>query len=289
LTQLEVISDARALNAESPVWSEREGSIYWIDTRGARIFRVHLGSGRRDSWETPAKIGAIALRRGGGLLASMKSGIASLDTATGAYDFIVDPEPDRPEGRPNDGKTDRSGRYWFGTVEEEGAKPGRLYRFGADRAAAKVDEGFTFVNGIAWSPDDRRMYVGDTFGGTIYAYDFDLPSGEARNRRAFATVPKDDGIPDGMTVDAQGYVWGARPDAWKVVRYAPDGGVDRELPFPFRRPTSVIFGGDDLRTLFVTSASFRHSEEELAAQPLAGHVVAVRVDVPGLAEPEFVD
>ena len=284
---MEIVSNERALNAESPVWSARERALYWIDTRGARIYRVHLDSGKRDSWETPSKIGAIALRTGGGLLASMKSGISYLDTTSGAYEFVTNPESHRPTYRPNDGKTDRAGRYWFGTVEENGATTGTLYSFGADRTVATVDDGFIFVNGIAWSPDSTRMYVGDTFAGTIFSYDYDLASGTASNRRVFASIPSTEGIPDGMTVDSAGYIWSARPDAWSVVRYAPDGSVERTLPVPMRRPTSVILGGDDLRTLFITSASFRHTPEELEAQPLAGAVIGIRVDVPGLAEPLF--
>ncbi len=284
---MDVVSEGRALNAESPVWSAHEGALYWIDTRGARIYRLHLASGKRDAWETPAKIGAVALRRGGGLLTSMKTGLAFLDTATGAYDFLLDPEPDKPTNRPNDAKTDRAGRYWFGTVEEAGATTGSLYRFAGDRTLTRVDDGFTFVNGIAWSPDSRTMYVGDTFAGTIYAYDFDLASGEATNRRPFVVIPQTEGMPDGMTVDSEGYVWSARVDNWSIVRYAPDGTVDRTLRVPTRRPTSVIFGGDDLRTLFITSASFRLSDEELVAQPLAGTVFGVRVEVPGIAEPPF--
>lgn len=278
----------RAILGESPVWSAREGALYWIDTRAPRIYRLHLASGKRDDWDVPAKHSAIGLRRGGGLIVAMKTGLFFLDTASGQYTPVVVPEPDRPENRTNDGKVDRAGRFWFGTMEEEGKTPtGRLYRLGADHALEAIEEGMTLPNGLGWSPDNRRFYCGDSKMGTLYVYDFDLASGAARNRRPFVQIPASEGMPDGATVDSQGYVWSARVDGWSVVRYAPDGSVDRTVELPVRRPTSVIFGGDDCKTLFITTATRSLSAEELAAQPLAGAVLALRVDVPGLPEPDY--
>jgi L-arabinonolactonase len=284
---VEVVVNDRALTGESPLWSVREGALYWLDTRVPRIYRLHLASGKRDAWDPPSKVNAVGLRRGG-LVAAMKDGIWYLDTSTGAFEHIVDPEANDPTSRMNDAKTDRGGRFWFGSMEDDGKTPtGVLYRLDADRTVTAIDRGLSIPNGIAWSPDDRLLYVGDSRAGIIYAYDFDRTSGTARNRRPFVQIPAAEGMPDGATVDSRGYLWSARVGAWAIVRYAPDGTVDRTIDLPVKRPTSVMFGGDDLRTLYITTATRSLSPDELAAQPHAGAVLAVRVDVPGLPEPDF--
>jgi sugar lactone lactonase YvrE len=281
---VDVVANDRALVGESPVWSVRERALYWLDGRSDAIYRIDA-NGARTHWTTPAKVNAIALRPGG-LIVAMKSGIATLDTATGTFATIAVPEPYGPAMRMNDGKIDRAGRFWFGTMHDDAADAsGHIYRLTGSELAT-IDRGYTIPNGFAWSPDDRRMYLADSELRTIFAYDYDLASGEARNRRAFAETPPGT-MPDGATVDAGGYLWSARVGGASVARYAPDGTLDRVLELPVQRPTSVIFGGDDLRTLFITTASRRLSPEQLAAQPLAGAVLAVRVDVPGVPEPEF--
>ena len=284
-SEIDVIASDRALVAESPVWSARERALYWIDGRKDAIYRFGLADGARTQWTTPAKVNAIALRRGG-LIVAMKSGIATLDTADGTFAIVARPEPADAERRMNDGKVDRAGRFWFGTMHDDAADDrGCIYRL-AGATLTAVDQGYTIPNGFAWSPDDRRMYLADSQLGTIFAYDFDLASGAANNRRAFVrTAPGT--MPDGATIDAAGYLWSANIGGYSLVRYAPDGTIDRVLGLPVQRPTSVIFGGDDLRTLYITTASRRLSTDELAAQPLAGTVLAVRVDVPGLPEHDY--
>jgi L-arabinonolactonase len=284
---IEALVNDRAILGESPVWSQREGALYWLDTRGQKIYRMHLASGKREQWDAPAKPSALAVRRSGGLIVAMKTGIAFLDMARNAWTPVVVP-PDLPEHRTNDGKVDRAGRFWFGSMNEE-ARPGAgtLYRLDADHKLNAIEAGWTLPNGVGWSPDDTRMYFGDTGTRTMYVYDFDLASGTARNKRPFAQIPEPDGMNDGATVDSAGYVWIARVDGWALLRYAPDGTLDRTLELPLRRPTSVIFGGDDLKTLFVTTATRALSDEELQAQPLAGAVLAIRVDVPGLPETDY--
>jgi L-arabinonolactonase len=281
-----VAAHDRALTAECPMWSVREGALYWLDGRRDAIYRLEPRSGARASWATPSKVNALGLRSDG-LIVAMKSGIALLDTAAGLFSPVVDPEPERPNTRMNDGKVDRAGRFWFSTMHDEAAEPvGRLYRLSPDYALAQIDDGFTIPNGFAWSPDNRTMYVSETKLCTIYAYAFDLDSGEARDRRTFVERTAK-GAPDGATTDAQGYVWSACVGGFALARYAPDGSVDRILELPVQRPTSVIFGDDDLRTLYVTTAARGLSPEQLEAQPLAGAILSLRVDVPGLPEPEF--
>jgi L-arabinonolactonase len=281
---VEVIANDRNLTGESPVWSVREGAIYWLDTRVPRIYRVHVASGKRDDWGCPAKVNAIGTMRGG-LVCSTKDGIYYLNTATGAYEKGFDPEANDPHSRANDGKVDRAGRFWFTSMEDDGKTPtGNLYRLDTDRTVATLDGGYRVPNGLGWSPDDRKMYLGDTRAGTIFVFDFDAASGAVRNKRPYVQTPESDGMPDGLCVDSAGCVWSARVGAGAVARFAPDGTLDRRIELPVKRPTSVMLGGDDLRTLFITTASRALSDAELAAQPLAGALLAVRVDVPGLPE-----
>jgi sugar lactone lactonase YvrE len=284
---IEVIANDRALVAESPMWSASEHALYWLDGRSDAIYRIDVESGERSSWTTPAKVNALGLRAPGGLIVAMKSGIATLDTVTGAFSHLVAPAPYTGAMRMNDGKVDRAGRFWFGTMHDDAADAcGHVYRLDPNGTLATIDSGYTIPNGFAWSPDDRTMYLADSHLSTIYAYDFDAASGEARNRRPFARTAEG-AMPDGATIDAEGYLWSANVGGWGIARFAADGTLDRRLELPVQRPTSVIFGGDDLRTLFITTASRRLSPEQLAAQPLAGAILAVRVDVPGLTEHPF--
>lgn len=287
---IELVVNDRAGHAESPLWSPSEGALYWVDTRPGTIYRIHAGSGKRDAWATPTRLGAIGLRRGGGLIVAVKSGIGFLDTQAGTFEPIVDPEADLPETRINDAKVDRAGRFWFGYQEDDGATPtGALYRIDPNRVVSVHDRGYRIVNGFAWSPDNRLMYVTDTRLNTIWVYDFDHQSGVAGNRRAFAVVPAGEGTPDGTTVDRLGYVWSARNGGARLVRYAPDGSVDRTIGLPATLVTNMTFGGDDDSTLFITTGARGLSAEQLAAEPLAGAVLSVRVDVPGIPETPYED
>ena len=246
-----------------------------------------MKSGKRDIWTMPSRLGALGLRRGG-LIVALKTGIGFLDTATGAFDSVVDPEADRPDSRINDAKTDRAGRFWFGYQEDDARTPtGSLSRIDPDRTVTVLDRRYTNPNGFAWSLDNRSMYVADTSQRTIYVYDFDLATGTAERRRVFVEVPADEGRPDGTTVDSEGYIWSARNGGARLVRYAPDGRVERTVPLPVTLVTNMAFGGADLRTLYITTATRGLTDEQRAVQPLAGAILALRVDVAGIPEPLF--
>jgi L-arabinonolactonase len=284
MEQIEIVADLKMLTGESPMWSTREAALYWLDTRSDTIFRRDVSGGIR-RWTTPAKVNALGLAPAG-LIVGMKGSVALFDLQSGVFTHLIDPAPGRTELRLNDGKVDRAGRFWFSTMEDNaGAAIGSIYQL-AGTSLTLIDEEFTIPNGFAWSPDDSTMYLADSKLGCIYAYDFSLADGAAKNRRVFSDVPNV-GNPDGATADAQGFVWSARPGEWSVVRLDREGNVDRVVRLPVQRPTSVIFGGDDLRTLFVTSGTRGLSPEQLAGQPHAGALLAVEVDVPGLPEPEF--
>jgi sugar lactone lactonase YvrE len=284
---IEVIANDHNLTGESPLWSVNEGALYWLDTRIPRIYRVHIASGKRSDWGCPSKVNAIGLMRGG-LVCSTKDGIYYLNTSTGAYEKGFDPEANDPHSRANDGKVDRAGRFWFTSMEDDGKTPtGKLYRLDADRTVVTLDAGYSVPNGLGWSPDEKLMYLGDTRAATIYVFDFERASGSVRNKRPYVQTAASDGMPDGLCVDSNGYVWSARVGAGAVARFAPDGKLDRRIELPVSRPTSVMLGGDDLRTLFISTASRALTDDQLKAQPLAGAMLAVRVDVPGLPELDY--
>jgi sugar lactone lactonase YvrE len=271
---------------EVPIWSLREQALYWIDAFKPAIHRLDPASGAVASWTPPVKLGSFALRAAGGMLLASRAGLGLYDPATGAFELLCNPEADRPNNLLNDGRCDRRGRFWVGSMDKMIEQPSaRLYRFDQDRACRVMAEDIFLTNGIAFSPDDRTLYMADSHHKTIYRYDFDLANGAIANRRVFATPAQ--GLPDGACVDREGFLWSAQFDAGQVVRYAPDGRLDRTIELPVSRPTACTFGGADLGTLFVTTARLRLSEAERAAQPDAGGLLAIEVGVTGLPEPEF--
>jgi len=271
---------------EVPIWSVREQALYWIDAFKPALHRFDPASRAVASWTPPVKLGSFALRTGGGMLLASRDGIGLFDPATGGFELVCNPESDRPNNLLNDGRCDRRGRFWVGSMDKMIQQPSaRLYRFDPDRSCHVMADDIFLTNGIAFSPDDRTMYMADSHHKTIYRYDFDLAAGSITNRCVFAT--SEIGLPDGACVDREGFLWIAQFDAGRVVRYAPDGRLDRTIALPVSRPTACTFGGADLGTLFVTTARLRLSEAERVVQPDAGGLLAIEVGVTGLPEPEF--
>jgi sugar lactone lactonase YvrE len=236
----------------------------------------------------PEPVGAIALRAGGGLVAAARSGFAYIDRDGAMSPAFCTPEADRPGNRFNDGKCDRAGRFWAASMHDGETDPsGSLYRLDASHRCERADDGFVIGNGLGWSPDNRTFYFTDSVARRIFAYDFDIDSGAIGRKRLFATIPDDAGFPDGLCVDAEGHVWSAHWDGWRVTRYAPDGRIVEVLRVPVPRPTSCAFGGSDLATLFITSARINLGAADLARSPLSGSVLSLRPDRNGLAEPSF--
>lgn len=284
---LEVVVNDRSPHAESPLWSAAEGALYWVDTRLTRIYRYEIATGRRTFWEPASRLGAVGLHRDG-LVVAEKNGVAVLNTSTSEFRVLVDPEASDEQSRINDAKVDRGGRFWVGYQEDfSKTATGTLYAIGVDCSVRAVDGGYVNPNGFTWSLDNRRMYVSDTRIRTIWVYDFDPHSGTASNRRVFAEVPADEGTPDGATVDSTDFVWSARNGGGCIVRYAPDGSLDRKIPIPALQVTNMTFGGADLRTMYVTTAWASLTQEQYWAQPLAGAILSLQVDVPGVEEPFF--
>lgn len=273
---------------EGPVWSAADQQLFWVDTLAPAIHRSDPISGKTETLALTELISALVLREGGGLVAAMQGGYKSVDFASGKVATISSPEADLRGNRFNDGSCDSRGRFWAGTLALDlTPSAGTLYRLDPDGSVHVMERGVHMPNGLGWSPDDRLFYFTDTAVRRIFVYDFDADSGSIRNKRVFAEVPEENIAPDGLAVDAEGFVWSAQWNGWRVVRYDPRGRVDRMLALPVPRPTNCVFGGTDFSTLYVTSASFGLSAGQLAESPLSGSVLSVDVGVKGLPAPPF--
>ena len=290
MTDVQLIADTKNVLGEGPIWCPIERVLYRVDNLDPKIHRYDPATGSVQTWPMPEEIGSMVLREGSGIVAAMKSGFCFIDLETGKIDPIVDPEPDKPDNRMNDGKCDRRGRYWCGSMNSyfPATEPtAALYKLDPDLGCYKMDEGYIISNGMAWSPDDRTMYFADTRADIVFAYDFDIDTGTISNRRNFISTADTPGRADGATVDAEGFYWCAHVWDWSVVRYDPKGREDRRIRFPVRNVTCVAFGGDNLDVLYVTSSTARQPAEDLASQPMAGGLMAIDVGVKGLPEPRF--
>lgn len=271
---------------EGPVWSAAEAALWFVDIKGRRIHRYDAASGQGRSWEAPTQPGFLAPLADGGWLAGLKSGLHRFDPASGDFSRMAEVEPDRPDNRLNDGCVDRSGRLWFGSMHDGESDPtGRLYRLDAGGRLSVHDDGYVITNGPAFSPDGRALYHTDTLARAIYVFDVD-PSGGLGARRLFAQIEPAAGYPDGPAVDAEGCVWTGLFGGWGLNRYSPAGELIGHVAFPCANVTKPAFGGDDLMTLYATTAWKGLSAAERADQPLAGGLFALRVDTPGLPQME---
>ena len=280
------VADVQAVLGEGPVWVGREAALYWLDIKGLKIFR--LGEdGEVESWPTPFRIGSIAPRAGGGFIAGTEHGFALVDLDSNSFDLIADPDANLPGNRFNDGKVDRSGRFWAGTMDdrEESAR-GTLYRLDSDRRWTAVDRGYRVTNGPAFSPAGDVMYHNDSARQVTYAFDID-ELGTASNKRTFLTFGPGDGYPDGMTVDSEGCLWIAFWDGGCVRRFSPAGECLGTVETPVSRPTSCAFGGINLDRLYITSARIGLDERQLSKEPRAGGLFVAAVNAKGIAERAF--
>lgn len=276
------------LNPESPIWNARQSTLSWVDLLDPHLGSIKIGRDPAPAVPLHELVSCIALRQSGGLIAATRRGLAALDPESGSLTPIAEIEADRPRNRPNDGRCDRAGRFWVGTMAMGGgAAQGALYRVGADHHVARIDSGFGVSNGIAWSPDDRWMYFVDSRVRTIYRYRFDLASGAAEGREVFVDLTGEAGNPAGLAVDSEGHVWSAIWDGWAVKRFDPKGRVERVIRLPVPRPTSCTFGGRGLTTLYVTTARTRLSRERLQESPLSGSIFALPGTIRGQADTPF--
>jgi sugar lactone lactonase YvrE len=281
---MECIAAVGATLGEGPVWIEREQALYWVDIPEKRVFRWSQARGVR-SIDVARHVCSLVPRASGGFVGGGYDGFLALD-ADFSIEVIGNPEVELPRNRFNDGKLDRSGRLWAGTMDRlEQETTGSLYRLDPDLTWTRIDSGYHVSNGPAFSIDGRTMFHTDSARQTVYAFDVDASG--AHNRRVHLRFGDGDGYPDGMTVDAEDCLWIAFWDGWCVRRFSPGGEQLAELRVPVQRPTSVAFGGAGFDRLFITSASRDLSADERAAQPHAGGLFMAVPGVRGVPDTVF--
>lgn len=282
---MECIADVGATLGEGPVWIAREAALYWVDIPEQKLFRWSEAEGLRII-DPGFHLCSIAARAKGGYVGAGYDGFCEID-AQHRLTLIGNPEPDLPANRFNDGKVDRAGRFWAGTMDRtEREASGSLYRLDPNLSWTRIDSEYRVTNGPAFGLDGRTLYHSDSALQRVYAFDL-ADDGSVSNRRVHLQFGDGDFYPDGMTIDAEDCLWIAFWDGWCVRRFSPAGEKLAELRVPAQRPTSVAFGGPDLDMLFVTTARRDLSPDELTGQPQAGGLFLVRPGVRGVAEPMF--
>ncbi len=294
IIDFDVLSPTRDRVGESPLWSVREQALYWVDIEGHAIRRLDWATRAVTSWQTPERVGCIALRAGGGFVGGMESGVFAIDLPPGGgaaqTRLLQAVQHPRAGMRFNDGRLDRQGRLWASTLVMDGslaAADGALYRFDGQGLSAPLVRGLVTGNGLAFSPDGRRMYLSDSHPTVQRIWQLDLgEDGMPRNQREFVDMRPLPGRPDGAAIDTEGGYWICGTGAGQIHRFTPDGRLDRSIAVPFSKPAMCSFGGPDLSWLFVTSIP--------PVQPAPGFdpafdgaVIALRPGAQGVAEPEF--
>jgi sugar lactone lactonase YvrE len=298
---IECLIDCANHLGEGPVWDIEDGCLYWVDSTGRRVgkpdvWRYDPVRDKVDHWTVGRDIGAMALRKDGGAVLAMSDGFYTFDFRSGGVEAVATITDDTTRARLNDGKCDRRGRFFAGGMDDKEELPlCSLWRLDPDFSLTQVDKGIICSNGPCWSPDDKLFYFADTFRHEIWAYDYDIETGTAHNRRVFTSTRDDGGFADGSTVDEEGFVWNAQVISGDLIRYAPDGSVDRKIGMPVRNITSVMFGGDNLDEIYVTSmarvqhpATHDHFARQVKPQFCAGALFRIRgLGIRGVPESRF--
>ena len=280
----------QAIVGESPVWHPEDQSLYWVDIQSRQIHRFHPASGANQTFNLPEIVTCIALRAAGGLVLTLRKHFAFFQPSTSKLERLGEVEPDLPNNRFNDGNCDPQGRFWAGTMDAVNwsAPAGNLYRLDPDKTITRSQENVICSNGSGWSPDGRKMYFTESFRYTILVFDFDPRMGAISNRLPFVTLDSNSGgFPDGLTVDADGFVWSNVVGLGQIRRYDPRGKLERIVQLPVPRATDCTFGGTDLKTLYVTTARETMTVDQLAGAPLSGSLFAIDCDVRGLPSNSF--
>lgn len=289
MTEIRCAIRAQDVLGETPLWCTQTQSLWWLDIDGTKVQRFTPATGNHDVFPLKAGyVGSLALCRDGGLLVALDRALHRFDPATGALTRLCEVEPDTLDNRLNDGRCDAQGRLWVGTMDNQLTRPnGSFYRVDPDGVVTRQFSDIMVSNTVAIAPDQRTLYFSDTRRFVTWAFDLDVTEGKIANRRVFVDYTATRERPDGACVDSLGCIWTAIFAAGKIVRYTPQGRLDRVVPVPVTNPTCLCFGGADLKTLFITSARKFLSPERLQAEPLAGSVLAFETDVPGLPEQRF--
>lgn len=284
------VAASQDILGETPLWCEPTRSLLWIDVDRATLHRAHPASGRRDSFRFDARhLGGLALRREPGcVVLALDTSLHTFDLGRGRLELLAEVEPATRGTRLNDGRCDGRGHLWIGTMDNGLASPsGSFYRVGADGTVVHQFGDVIVSNTVAVSPDQRTLYFSDTRRYLTWAFDLDPETGTLSGRRIFVDHRERRERPDGACVDREGALWVAMFAGARVDRYTADGRLERSIALPVTNPTCVCLGGAEYRTLFITTARKFLSDEQLAREPLAGSVLAVDVEVPGMPERRF--
>jgi sugar lactone lactonase YvrE len=245
---IECVVDCRNRLGEVPVWDVAEQALYWVDIEGKLLQRYTPATQTVERWQMPERISSFALREEGGLIVAFASGIALYDLVTGGIEWIARPDKN-PRNRFNEGKCDRRGRFWAGTMDDRlSAHSASLFRVDPDLSVHRMLGEIGISNCFVWSLENDTFYFADSMDRRIYRFDYDHAAGRIANRSLFTDTTAQNVVPDGGTIDEEGFIWNAQWDGWRVVRYAPDGRIDRIVEMPVQKPTSCMFGGPDLAT-----------------------------------------
>ena len=286
MTDVRCVANSQDILGEGPVWVAAESRLYWFDIQGRRLNWLTHADGGWGGFDLPVRASVAVPRAEGGLILVTEAGLAHFDTSTGEFD-LVQPMTFPPGFRTNDGKIDPHGRLWWSTMDDAGGKrPGAFFRTDPDGQTHKVLDEIHIANAVAFDAAGSTLFLADSIKATTWTFPI-APDGSLGERQVFSTTRGEPGAPDGAAMDAEGYLWNCQWGACRIVRYAPDGAIDRIVEMPVQQPSSCIFGGPDLTTLYVTSAQENLSKEALARQPLAGNLFALEPGVAGLTLPSF--
>jgi len=288
MSEVQAVWEIPAQLGEGPVWVEAENALYWVDIFSNKVHRYALVDGGKTTWTFDFAVTSLNPRRDGGFIGTIQDGFAYINFDVLSASPILLPEADQPGNRFNDGKVDNSGRYWAGTMDiEQVGESGSLYRLDPDLSVRQVDTDYVICNGPAFNVDNSIIYHTDSIKRIIYALDI-AADGSLSNKRVFTQFTTDDeGVPDGMTVDSEDCIWVAHFGGARLTRYSPAGEILEVVPLPALNITSATFGGAELDTLYITSASAAMSDEQLAQYPLAGSLFSYQPGVKGMPTPLF--
>ena len=296
MKKADLFIDCRDHLGEGVLWSKKNQTLYWLDIpMPSKLHRLHLLSNQHDTYNMSEMITAMSVRPSGDLLVASHHGINNFNFQNQELKKILDLEPDLPNNRCNDGASDAKGRFWIGTMQNNISpeatdiaiteNSGNLYCVNPDLTFNKFESNIGVSNTFAWSPDNTKFYFTDTLTGIIFSYDFDLEKGEISNKKEFAKHER--GYPDGSTVDSEGGLWSCRWEGSCVIRFDPSGKVDEIVEVPVERITSCTFGGENLDTLFITTARWGMTKEQIDNSPSSGGLFSVKPGFTGIADNQF--
>jgi L-arabinonolactonase len=284
----EIVLDCRNEHGEGVLWNALDARLWWTDIHGKALWSLDPATGKSERYPAPDRICCFAPRLDGTVIAAFADGFAIFDPRNGRREDIAPFEPDLPDTRLNDGRTDRNGRFIAGGIDEVAVKPiSSVWRLDADMTLTRLFGEVGCANSTCFSPDGRTMYFADSPTRAIVAFDYDPETGAVGAKRPVATLPEGKGVPDGSCVDADGFIWNAVWEGYRVERFSPDGRLDRTIDVPVAKPTCAAFGGPNLDTLFITTSRLDSSAEFLEHEPHSGSLYAVNPGVKGLVDAPF--